>query len=559
MHTISTTIKSLFNALPNAASTVLVISLVAGLGVTFGNIKFKGISIGVAGVLFVGIFFGHIGISIDNVILEFLREFGLILFVYSIGMQVGPGFLSSLRNDGLRLNLLAMAIVFGNVAIAVLYAFFELVPNTVLVGLLSGAVTNTPGLAAALQVVNDIPGMTPAELTGPATGYALAYPFGVLGILLGMIIIRLVLRINVTEEVRQLENPPVNHPHGLTITVTNPSLQGKTVETVSGLVGANVVISRLSRNGTVRVPLPGDLLMTGDVIYAVGEKNVLDRFCLATGESGKMNLLSQAATTLSSRKVIVTRKEAIGKSLAEINLQDRFSVTITRVIRAGVELVASPDIQLQFGDSIRMVGEASALDMAQKFFGNSVKKLDHPDIVPILAGIGCGVLLGSIPINFPGLSAPVKLGLAGGPLIMAIVLARIGRIGKISFFVPNSANLMLRELGITLFLSAVGLKAGEHFVEYVLSAQGLYWMMLAAVITFVPLMAVALWARLKGRLNYLHLCGLMAGSMTDPPALAFANSLAQNESPSVTYATVYPMVMILRILTAQLLVTLLLI
>jgi putative transport protein len=308
----------------------------------------------------------------------------------------------------------------------------------------------------------------------------------------------------------------------------------------------------------MRVPSTQDILLTGDVIHVVGEASVIDRLCLAVGAKSEVNLLTQASPNVSSRKVLLTRREAIGKTLGEIDAQGRLSVTITRVTRAGIEFIATPDVHLQFGDSLRLVGEPEGLDRAQKFFGNSLKKLDHPNLVPILLGITCGVLLGSIPFSIPGLPASVKLGLAGGPLIAAIIFARLGSIGKVTFYLPNSANLMLRELGISLFLAAVGLKAGEHFVEHVLSGEGPYWMLLAAIITMVPLMVLAIYARIKGKLNYFHLCGLMAGSMTDPPALAFANSLAQNEAPSVTYATVYPMVMILRILTAQILVSVLL-
>lgn len=552
-------ITSFFSSLPHAAYTVLVIALVAGIGTSIGNLKFKKISIGIAGVLFTGIVFGHFGIGLDEATLELFREFGLILFVYSIGMQVGPGFLSSLRNQGLKLNLIAVAIVTANVVIAALYGIFAMVPPTVAVGLLSGAVTNTPGLAAALQAIKEIPGLTPEQLAGPATGYALAYPFGVIGIIIVMILLRLFLRINVQEENEQLEKAQQDERAGsMDIAVTNFSLQGKTIDTISHLVGSHVVVSRLWRNGTMKVPTGGDPLFLGDVIHVVGDRDVLSRLSLAVGEASKVDLLEQPTTSMLMRKVVVTRREAIGRSLGEINPQSRLSITVTRIMRAGIEFVATPDVRLQLGDSLRIVGEPSAIERAQKFFGNSVKKLDHPNLVPILFGIAIGVILGSIPFDIPGLPAPVKLGLAGGPLIAAIVLSRIGRINKLTFYVPTSANLMLRELGIALFLAAVGLKAGEHFVSYLTSGDGVYWMALGAVITVVPILIIGIWARLAGKLNYMHLCGLIAGSMTDPPALAFANAMAQNEAPSVTYATVYPLVMILRILSAQILVTLLL-
>jgi putative transport protein len=559
MFVISFSLQPLFQNFSHAAATVLIISIVAGVGMAIGSLKFRGISMGVAGVLFAGIGFGHFGVNVDELTLEFLREFGLILFVYSIGMQVGPGFLSSLRNQGFKLNLIAFTIVMGNVAIAALYGFFGLVPAAVVVGLLSGAVTNTPGLAAALQAIKEIPNLSTEQLTGPATGYALSYPFGVIGIILAMILVRVIMRINVQEESKQLENSQkTERASNANITVNNPSLQGKTIDTIYNLVGSPVIISRQWRNGTMKVPSSHDILLAGDVIHVVADSSVIDRLCLAVGERSEVNLLTQKSPNVSSKKVLITRREAIGKTLGEIDTQGRLSVTVTRVTRAGIEFIATPDVHLQFGDSLRLVGEAEGLDKAQKFFGNSLKKLDHPNLLPILLGITCGVLLGSIPFSIPGLPAPVKLGLAGGPLIAAIIFARLGNIGKVTFYLPNSANLMLRELGIALFLAAVGLKAGEHFIEYVLSGDGPYWMLLAAIITLVPLLGVALYARIKGNLNYFHLCGLMAGSMTDPPALAFANSIAHNEAPSVTYATVYPMVMILRILTAQILVSMLL-
>lgn len=552
-------ITTFFSSLPHAAYTVLVIALVAGIGTSLGNLKFKKISIGIAGVLFTGIVFGHFGIGLDEPTLELFREFGLILFVYSIGMQVGPGFLSSLRNQGLKLNLIAVAIVTANVVIAALYGIFSLVPPTVAVGLLSGAVTNTPGLAAALQAIKEIPGLTAEQLGGPATGYALAYPFGVIGIIVVMILLRVFLRINVHEENEKLEKMQQDERAGsMDIAVTNFSLQGKTIDTISHLVGSHVVVSRLWRNGIMKVPTGNDPLFLGDVIHVVGDRDVINRLSLAVGETSKVDLLEQPSASMVMRKVVVTRREAIGRSLGEINPQSRLSVTVTRIMRAGIEFVATPDVRLQLGDSLRIVGEPAAIERAQKFFGNSVKKLDHPNLVPILFGIAIGVILGSIPFNIPGLPAPVKLGLAGGPLIAAIVLSRIGRINKLTFYVPTSANLMLRELGIALFLAAVGLKAGEHFVSYLTSGDGVYWMALGAVITVVPILVIGVWARLAGKLNYMHLCGLIAGSMTDPPALAFANAMAQNEAPSVTYATVYPLVMILRILSAQILVTLLL-
>jgi putative transport protein len=559
MFAISFSPQPFFQNFSHAAAAILIISIVAGVGMAIGSFKFKGISIGVAGVLFAGIGFGHFGITVDELTLEFLREFGLILFVYSIGMQVGPGFLSSLRNQGLKLNLIAFAIVIGNVLIAALYGFFGLVPGAVVVGLLSGAVTNTPGLAAALQAIKEIPNLSPEQLSGPATGYALSYPFGVIGIILAMILVRVIMRIDLHEENKQLENSQkTERASNANIFVSNHSLQGKTIETICNLVGSPVIISRLWRDGVMKVPSTQDILLTGDVIHVVAESNVIDRLCLAVGEKSEVNLLAQKSPNVSTRKVLITRREPIGKALGEIDTQGRFSVTITRVTRAGIEFIATPDVHIQFGDSLRLVGDPEGLDKAQKFFGNSLKKLDHPNLIPILLGITCGVLLGNIPFSIPGLPAPVKLGLAGGPLIAAIIFARLGNIGKVTFYLPSSANLMLRELGIALFLAAVGLKAGEHFVEYVLSGQGPFWMLLAAIITLVPLLSVALYARIKGNLNYFHLCGLMAGAMTDPPALAFANSIAQNEAPSVTYATVYPMVMILRILTAQILVSVLL-
>jgi len=539
------------------AQAVVVLSIAAATGLALGSLKIKKIGLGIAGVLFSGLIIGHFlgrwGVKLDDHILEFAREFGLILFVYSIGIQVGPGFLGSLRRDGLPLNLMAAGIVLLGTGVALVMIFVFGVDVPVAMGMLSGATTNTPSLAAAQQALQDVPGVTQDTLKLPGLGYAVCYPFGIMGIILSMLLIRRVFKISPQKEAEALAILRDDGQSPLTtlnMEVRNPSLEGMTLARVPMLSDSGVVISRVMHGGETEVARSDTVLHLGDVLHAVGTRDKLDQLRVIIGQESKVDL-KLVSNHIVSRRVLVTQSAALGKSIAELNLPERFSVNVTRVNRAGVDLAAVPGLKLQFADNLVVVGDATGVNNAAAAVGDSVKRLNHPQIIPIFIGIALGVLLGSWPIAVPGMPAPIKLGLAGGPLIVAIILSRMGNIGPLVWYMPLSANLVLREIGIVLFLAAVGIRAGDRFIPTLTQGSGLYWMLGGMVITFVPLMIVGLVARAFYKLNYLTLCGLLAGSMTDPPALAFATSVTNSDSPSVAYATVYPLTMILRVLSAQ--------
>jgi len=541
------------------AHTMLVLSGVIALGIAIGHIKFFGISLGIAGVLFSGLLFGHFGLNVNHEVLEFTREFGLILFVFTIGMHVGPSFFASFRKQGLKLNLMAASVVLLGVAVTLGLYYFADLPLSVAVGLLSGAVTNTPGLGAAQQALREgLPGVTDsAELSGMA--YAVAYPFGIIGIILTMLVIRKLFRINLTKETEQYDKetmtskePPINY----NIEVTNGRLVGLQIRRLAGLVHGEFVVSRILRGDKVMTAAADTTLQLGDILHVVCTKENADNLAIVVGDPAVVDVRS-VNSNLSVRKILITNKNAVGKTIGELDLIKRYGTTITRVLRAGVELVAHGGVTLNFGDQITVVGDESSLKKAAAELGDSLKQLNHPNILPIFIGIVLGVILGSIPFKFPGVPAPVKLGLAGGPLLVAIILSRIGRIGPVIWYLPQSANLIMREVGITLFLACVGLKSGGQFLHTLLAGDGFYWMLLASMITLIPLLIVGLVARFVYKLNYLPLCGLLAGSMTDPPALSFSHQMTGSDAPAFTYASVYALVMFMRILTAQALVLLL--
>lgn len=543
----------------SVANAVIILSLVIALGVSLGHVKVFGISLGIAGVLFSGLLFGHFNLVINEEVLEFCREFGLVLFVYTIGMQVGPSFFSSFRRQGLRLNTLAAIIVLGGVGIAVAFHLLLKIPVPVVVGLLSGAVTNTPGLGAAQQALQERM-VDPSTMALPGMAYAVGYPFGVIGVILVMIFIRTVFRIKPEREANRFERAQrgnIQEPQNFNIEITNVRMEGIQVRKLATIVQADYVISRLLRNERVEIPHAETVLQVGDVLHVVCTAENAEKLAVVLGDVSKVDVRA-IPSMFTSRSVLITQTEAVGKSIGELNLMRRFGVAITRVNRAGTELIVNADLELCFGDRIKVVGEESALKKVSIELGDSIKKLDYPNILPVFIGIILGVLLGSIPFKIPGVPAPVKLGLAGGPLLVSILLSRLGRVGPVTWYLPLSANLVLREIGITLFLACVGLKSGGRFVETLVAGDGLYWMALAAIITVVPLLAVGLFARIVYKMNYMALCGLLAGSMTDPPALGFANQIAASDAPAITYASVYAMTMFLRILTAQALVLMLL-
>ncbi len=538
------------------AHSIFIFGLVACLGLLFGNFRVKGISLGVAGVLFSGLLFGHFGITIDHEILDFAREFGLILFVYTIGLQVGPGFFSSFKRDGLTLNLIAVFVVVFGAVIAAAFALWGGIPLPAAAGLFSGATTNTPSLAAAQQAMKDIPGLSPDAAKLPALGYAVAYPFGIVGIIITMLVIRFLLRINPSKDASEYADVHAKmnpKPEVIDLKVENPNLEGLPVKNIPALNETGVVISRVYHQGVLQAALPKTVVHVGDIIRAVGPREKLNDLRVIIGSETQLDLRGTLGQTV-ARRVIVSRTAMAGKTIAELDARQRYGVTITRLTRSDVEVPVTPDITVNFADTLMAVGDDDAVRKFAAEMGDSPKELNHPQLIPIFLGIVLGVLLGTLPFHLPGIPSPVKLGLAGGPLVVAILLSRLGRLGSLVWYMPQAANTMLREVGITLFLACVGLKAGDQFVKTLVQGDGLYWMAAGTAITLIPLLIAAFWARLKLKMNYLTLCGLLAGSMTDPPALAFANQITPSSAQVVAYASVYPVVMLMRVICAQCLI-----
>jgi len=541
----------------SVALTVFALCVVAVLGLALGGLRLRGISLGIGGVLFAGLGFGHwLGDkALSEQVIEFSRDFGLILFVYTIGAQAGPGFLASLRRQGLPLNLAAGAVVLLGIAVTVAVCKIGGVPMESAVGLFAGGTTNTPSLAAAGQALRDAKGF--ASSAPAVAGYAIAYPFGIVGIILTMLLLRGIFRISLEREARLLadRNPPAPPLSRVALEVTNPNLDGRALLQIPVLDGGDVVVSRVlhKADGVVRIAYPETVVQLGDVLLAVGAPDAVDDLKLVVGGESQVDLVS-ASAHLVNRTVVVTQNDVLGRTVDELNLDHRYGVRATRVRRGDVELPPSPHVRLQFGDVLTVVGEPESAQAAAKQVGNSVKALNHPQVVPVFFGIALGVVVGSIPVAFPGLPAAVRLGLAGGPLVAALVLSRLGHLGPLVWYMPQSANLALRELGICLFLASVGVKSGGHFFDTLTDGPGLYWLGCGAMITAIPLLLVGFVARAWMKLDYMSLCGLLAGSMTDPPALQFAGAVTQSETPGIAYAAVYPLVMLLRVLAAQVLV-----
>jgi putative transport protein len=539
------------------AHTIFIYCVVIVLGVALGKIKIFGVSLGITFVLFAGIALGHFGFSANHEVVDFIKDFGLILFVFSIGLQVGPGFFSSFKKGGLSLNLLALCIVFlgGITTLIIHYVTGTSLP--MLVGIMSGAVTNTPGLGAAQEAVKQVsvPGQS---IPAIGLGYAVAYPFGVVGIILTMLILRKANHINIKKELElynQYRHPAEKLPGRLCIKVSNPEIFNKTVAEISKLIHSEIVISRVLHRGELYTPTSESWIFENDIILIVSRKGLLPKIVELFGTISDIDLTSKSGN-LASRQILVTNKNVFGKSIGHLKLRSKYNINITRVLRSGIELLASPQLKLQMGDKLTIVGDEIAIDKVATKLGNSLKRLNEPNIIPIFIGILLGVLLGSIPLMIPGIPNPVKLGLAGGPLIVAILLSKYGyKFSLVSYTTP-SANLMLREIGIVLFLTSVGITSGQKFIPTLMSGDGFIWMGYGAIITLVPIMIVGIISRHILKRNYFEICGLISGSMTDPPALAYANSIAQSEAPAIAYATVYPMVMFMRILVAQLMILL---
>lgn len=531
-------------------SWLFTIALVIVAGLALGQLKVRGLSLGVAGVLFSGLAAGHFGYAPKLEILEVLRDLGLVLFVAAVGAQVGPGFVQSLRDGGLRLNALAAGVVLLGALLTVVLARVLHLDMAALVGVFAGATTNTPALGAAQQALDSLPDVDAARRGLPGLGYAVAYPFGVLGVIAGIAGARALFR-GVAPTAPASATPPALSRRAFV--VDNKNLQGRVVQDLPGLAALGVVVSRVLGKGASESEraLPSTVVHLGDTVLAVGTEAALDSAGAIIGTPAARDLTSSSRT--SSLRMVVTNKGAAGKTLAELALTARHDVVVTRVRRADVDMVAAPGLRLRFGDQLHVVGHAEDLSAAAAAVGNSQKALGLTDFLPIFLGVALGVLIGSIAVPLPGMPAPVKLGLAGGPLLAAIVLGRIGKVGPLVWHLPGNVNLALRELGIALFLSAVGLKAGAHLVE-ALAGQGPTWLLCGVAITLVPLCVVAAIARLALGMPFAAVAGLLAGSMTDPPALAFANSLVGEDAAAVSYAAVYPTTMVLRILTAQALV-----
>lgn len=548
---------------PNSiAHIVLLYAFVIAIGVALGKIKFFGVSLGVTFVLFTGIFMGHFGFKVNSDTLHFIQEFGLILFVFCIGLQVGPSFFSSFKKGGMILNLLAVGIVILNIGVA-LGLFFMLdgrVELPMVIGTLYGAVTNTPGLGAAQEALNQL------SYNGPeiSLGYACAYPLGVIGIIGSTILLRHIFKINLEKEEHDLlsENQSSqDRPERITIRVINKAIVGKKIKELAALLGYSIVCSRLMRDSDSIIPKGNTVIQDNDhlLIVCSAEKEVAVVALLGEKVEGFVwteNEQKQTDNELELHKILITKSNINGKSLGDLQIRALHGVNVTRVARSGVDLLADSKLKLQVGDSLTVVGTLPNIKKVERLLGNSLKRLDHPNIITIFIGIFVGILFGSLPFQIPGIPMPIKLGLAGGPLVIAILIGRFGHHFKLVTYTTQSANLMLREVGIALFLASVGLKAGENFINTVVQGDGILYVGIGFLITVVPILVIATIGRLYFKINYFTLMGLIAGSNTDPPALAYANSVGTGDAPSVGYSTVYPLTMFLRILTGQLILVL---
>lgn len=534
------------------ASTMVLYSFVIAAGIYIGKLKVCGVSLGVTFVLFVGILMGHFGYTVDANVLKFVREFGLILFIFAIGLQVGPGFFSSFKKGGVRLNGLAVLAIALNVVIVLgIYFFGNIKDISALVGVMSGAVTNTPGLAAAQQTVSQMT-QSPEQANLMAQGYAAAYPLGVIGIIAAMFVIKGIFKIKTENEIKEIENDHENSqlkPYLLSIKVTNQLVDGRTMVSLHDVIQCNFVVSRMmTADNKIIFPKSSTEIHVGDILLIVCSAQDAERFHAVLGPDVDMDWES-TPTPVYSRRILVTKSEFNGVSIGSLRLHNGYQLNATRVNRAGVDLLASANLRLQMGDRITVVGNLEDIDRLAARLGNSMKRLNQPNLITIFVGIIFGIILGSVNLGFG-----MKLGLAGGPLVVAILLSRFGYKFKLITYTSSSASLLLRELGICLFLASVGIAAGKDFAAAVFNTTGMWWVIWGFVITVVPLIIVGLIARGHDRINFLSIMGLFSGSYTDPPALAYANNSTANDAPAVSYSTVYPLTMFLRVVAAQALI-----
>lgn len=551
---------NLFTTTDSVAHIVLLYAIVIAAGVYLGKIKIGSISLGVTFVLFAGIFAGHIGFTAPLNIISFIQEFGLILFVFMIGLQVGPGFFESFRRGGVTLNALSTSVVLLNIAVmfACYYIFFDTSnPKNlpIMVGTLYGAVTNTPGLGAATEALNSV--FPKDDMPQIASGYACAYPLGVLGIIGAMIAVKYICGVLLEKEewklTKEEEANDAVKPHFMTIKVTNSYLEGKTLMQVHDFLNRDFVCSRILHEGHVSIPNRKTVFHKDDQLFVVCAENDAEAITAFIGPTIEVDWEKQDAP-LVSKRILVTRPSMNGKTLGKMHFSRAFGVNVTRITRQGMDLFASPSLSLQVGDRIMVVGPEDAVNRVAAVMGNSIKRLNAPNIATIFIGVFIGVLFGSIPVALPGIPVPLKLGIAGGPLIIAILIGRYGYKVRLVTYTTTSANMMLREIGLVLFLASVGIKAGAGFLETVIDGDGLKYVYTGFLITVIPLLIVGLIARWKFRFNYFTVIGMLAGACTDPPALAYANSICSKEAPSVGYSTVYSLTMFLRIFTAQIIV-----
>ena len=541
---------------PTVAQAVIVYSLTIAVGIAFGKIKIFGISFGITWVLFVGLIISYFGITINKETEHFVKEFGLILFVYAVGLQVGPGFFASLKKSALGNNSMAASVVLLGVLITIIFFYTSGNHIAIMAGVMSGAVTNTPGLAAAQAAVKDLQ-VTGVETSTITLAYAVAYPFAVIGIILSLVLLKKILGINIEDEKekhRKLGFIQSNRPLSIHIRLDNQQLIGQPIRQIFKMLNEPVIISRMFHNGLIITPTPDTVLSEGDVMQFVAPKKLMEKVKLLVGKESDMNLRTEPSSDLISRQIVVTRKEITHKRLGDLPEIQHETLTLTRIKRAGIEMVAHGNIFLQLGDTITVVGTEDAVKQLEEVVGNSLKRLEAPDLGPIFMGIVLGVILGSIPFYIPNIPVPVKIGMAGGPLVVALFLSRFGNHLYLNNYTTNSANLIVREIGIALFLASVGLSSGHNLASAFSDGSGYRWILMGITITMVPLLIVGIIATKFFRKTYFEMCGLLAGACTDPPALAFALKMAGNDIPSSTYATVYPLTMILRILAAQLLI-----
>ena len=553
-------IMSWFNELitgTSIAHSVLVLSGVTALGVLLSRIKICGVSLGVTWILFVGIVAGHFGLTVEHNVLHFIKEFGLILFVYSVGLQVGPGFFSSFKKGGLTLNAVAVMIVLMSVLLAYTIHLVTGTSLVTMVGVLCGAVTNTPGLGAAQQTYLEATGTAEPSI---AMGYAVAYPLGVVGIVMSIVVIKGLFRMNMDKELEKATGSSADTTKMATkysVGIKNAAIFGKTIEELHSFIDKDFVVSRLCReSGKVEIPASTTKLLEGDKLLVISVEANKEPIVAFFGELLDMTSdeWMEMDSHMATRKIVVTKHKVNGKTLGELKVRSVFGVNVTRVNRAGVDLVAAPDLELQIGDRVLAVGDEQKLDSFAKMLGNSAKQLREPNLLAIFLGIAVGVVFGSIPFMLPGMPQPVKMGLAGGPLIIAILISRFGYKFNIVTYTTLSANMMLREVGISLFLAAVGIASGEGFVDTVVNKGGFAWIGYGVIITLVPMLAGAAIGRYAFKFNYFQLMGLIAGSGTNPSGLAYSNSVSPINQQAVSYATVYPLVMFLRVLTPQILI-----